>query len=79
MSTACREISAWTGVGSHWIDCDDDPAQTRGLFEHLEIDYLILYPGEWGCRVVSGLESAFEPVATFGPDEEQLGVFRWRG
>ncbi len=79
VSTACRELSAWTRVRSHWIDCDGDPAQTRGLFEHLEIDYLILYPGEWGCRVVSGLESAFEPVAIFGPVEDRLGVFRWRG
>ncbi|MEE8580075.1 MAG: hypothetical protein V3T33_00680, partial [Myxococcota bacterium] len=79
VSTACRELAVWTQATSHWIHCDHDPLQVRQLFQHLDVDYLILYPGQRGCRVVEGLENDFEPVESFGAAEEAIDVLRWRG
>ncbi len=68
----------WSRATSHWVHCDGGADQTRLLFEHLPIHYLILFPGERDCAMVDGLGEELERVASFGDDDGPIEVLRWR-
>ncbi|MBF5044743.1 MULTISPECIES: hypothetical protein [Myxococcaceae] len=77
LTTRAQQLSLWTDVGIHWMWCQDSAAQMQKLFEHLPIDYLVVYPVDSPCPALSSVSSHLRAVQSFGEPDERIEVLRW--
>lgn len=74
LTTHAQTLSVFSRAGFHWMECRESPEQTRRLLEHIDIDYVLLYPGQGECRFAAGLDRL--PVAaTFGSGARRIRVY----
>jgi hypothetical protein len=66
LTSHAQQLAALSRHRFHLIDCPDPPEQTRRLFRHLGLDYLIVYPEDRRCSFLEGLEDEFTTVFVAG-------------
>ena len=76
LTTNPQILSVYSRNRFHWTECDVDPAKTRRMLDKLQIDYVIVYDSERGCRFVRGLDDAMRLEALFQDEFRRIYLFK---
>ena len=78
LTTHAHGLSVLTRTGLHWAACQGSTEDTRAFVEHVGVDLVLVYPGEWACPQFAALKSTSESVRVFDDGLRRIEVVRPR-
>jgi hypothetical protein len=77
LTTRARQLGALGRSNFRWIDCRAQAARTRNMFQHLQIDYLIVLQRDLKCTFHRGLGDELELVADIQRGKRRARAYLW--